>query len=126
MGLTSCKAENLPLKKVRFNRKKHKVAPWMTYGILESINKRDELQAKLWKLNPRSPAYEELELKLKRFSATLQTCRRKAKLDFYKKDFEKRKDNIRDTWKGINNILNRKNANSDFPTHLVVDGKIIS
>merc|ERR1712004_362398 len=39
---------------------------------------------------------------------------------------EKRKDNIRDTWKGINNILNKKNANSDFPTHLVVDGKIIS
>ena len=51
---------------------------------------------------------------------------RKKGVHFYKKDFEKRKDNIRDTWKGINNILNRKNANSDFPTHLVVDGKIIS
>ena len=80
--LTSCKAENLPLKKVRFNRKKHKVAPWMTYGILESIKKRDELQAKLWKLNPRSPTYEELELELKRFSATLQTCRMKSKVRF--------------------------------------------
>ena len=124
--LTSCKAENLPLKKVRFNRKKHKIAPWMTYGILESINKRDDMLANLWKLNPRSPTYEELDLKLKRFSALLQTCRRKAKLDYYKKDFEKRKDNIRDTWKGINNILNRKNAKSDFPTHLVVDGKIVS
>ena len=124
--LISCKAENLPTKKIRFNRKKHKIAPWMTYGILESINKRDELQAKLLKLNPRSPNYEELEMKLKRYTSVLQTCRRRAKADFYKKDFEKRKDSIRDTWKGINNILNRKNNNSQFPTHLVVDGKVIS
>lgn len=124
--LISCKSENLPKKKVRFNRKKHKIAPWMTYGILKSINKRDSLHAKLLKLNPRSPMYDELAEKLKKYSSVLQTCRRKAKADYYKKDFEKRKDNIKETWKGINNILNRKDKNSQFPTHLVVDGRIVS
>ena len=124
--LVSCKAENLPKKKVRFNRKKHKIAPWMTYGILQSINKKDALHAKLLKMNPRSPSYDEIADKLKKYTSILQTCRRRAKADYYKKDFEKRKDSIKDTWKGINNILNRKDKNSQFPTHLVVDGKIIS
>ena len=124
--LSTCKTKHLPTKKVRFNRRKHKIAPWMTYGILKSINERDRLQIKLLKTNPRVPGYDEMEENLKKFNAILQTCRRKAKKDFYKKDFEKRKDSIRETWKGINNILNRKSKNSEYPTHLVCEGKIIS
>ena len=30
-------------KVVRFNRKKHKINPWLTAGILKSINSKDKL-----------------------------------------------------------------------------------
>ena len=30
-------------KLVRFNRKKHKINPWLTAGILKSINSKDKL-----------------------------------------------------------------------------------
>ena len=90
----------------------------MTYGILESINERDRLQNKLLKANPRAPGYDEMEENLKKFNAILQTCRRKAKKVFYKKDFEKRKDSIRETWKGINNLITINFARNDLKFHV--------
>ena len=123
--LMTCKEKNLPTKKVRFNRHKHKIAPWMTYGILESINKKDSMLAKLYKTNPRSSSYALLDDKLKMYSKVLQTLTRKAKISFYTQDFNKRKDSIKDTWNGINKLLNRKGKDNEFPTHLIVDGKIL-
>ena len=124
--LVQCKKNNLPTKKVRFNRYKHKIAPWITYGIIESIKTKDEMYSKLLTMCPRSRQYEVLENKIKKFSALLQTCRRNAKKDYYKKDFEKRKNSIKDTWKGINNVLQRKSKDSGYPSHLIVNGSIIS
>ena len=37
------KQECLKKKVVRFNRKKHKINPWLTAGILKSINSKDKL-----------------------------------------------------------------------------------
>ena len=36
--LSTVKDKHLPKKWVKFNRKKHKMAKWMTNGILKSIN----------------------------------------------------------------------------------------
>ena len=36
---------------VKFNRKKHKKAKWMTNGILKSINTKDKLYKKLVKMD---------------------------------------------------------------------------
>ena len=37
------KEQHLPKKVVRFDRKKHKINPWLTAGILKSINSKDKL-----------------------------------------------------------------------------------
>ena len=48
--LDKCIAHNFessfPEKKVRFNKYKHKISPWMTTGILKSIHRRDNLSNK--------------------------------------------------------------------------------
>ena len=49
--LTTVKDKYLPKKKVKFNRKKHKMAKWMTNGILKSINTKDKLYKKLVKMD---------------------------------------------------------------------------
>ena len=44
--LSTVKDKHLPKKCVKFNRKKHKMAKWMTNGILKSINTKDKLYKK--------------------------------------------------------------------------------
>ena len=41
------KQECLPKREVKFNRKKHKIKPWLTRGILNSINSKDKLYKRL-------------------------------------------------------------------------------
>ena len=45
--------ECFPTRVVKFNRKSHKISPWMTNGILKSINHRNRLYKNL---NPRAPS----------------------------------------------------------------------
>ena len=40
--IATAKDKHLPTKVVKFNRKKHKMAKWMTNGILKSINTKDK------------------------------------------------------------------------------------
>ena len=123
--LTQCKDKNLPTKRVRFDKYKHKVCDWITYGLMESIRKKDKLYVKLLKTNPRDPNYDSIEKKLNEYQTLIQTCKRKLNSDYYAAKFRKREGNIRGTWKGINEVLNRKGKASDYPTHLISNGKII-
>ena len=52
-------AKNLqfPKKTVKFNKKKHKNSKWMTYGILNSINKKNRLYKLLLKTDVNSDKY---------------------------------------------------------------------
>ena len=45
--LAETKQRILPRKRVKFNKKKHKKFPWMTNGILKSINSKDKLYKRL-------------------------------------------------------------------------------
>ena len=49
--LSTVKDKHLPNKWIKFNRKKHKMAKWMTNGILKSINTKDKLYKKLVKMD---------------------------------------------------------------------------
>ena len=45
-------------KVVKFNKKKHKKDPWITFAILKSVNKKNWLYKKLKKTNVNSENYE--------------------------------------------------------------------
>ena len=50
-------SNHLQEKVVRFNKKKHKRDPWMTYGILKSVNHNNKLHKELMKLNRNSTEF---------------------------------------------------------------------
>ena len=54
------KQQCLPKREVRFNRKKHKIKPWLTTGILNSINSKDKLYKKLVQTPKGLPIYADL------------------------------------------------------------------
>ena len=71
--LSTVKDKHLPKKMVKFNRKKHKKAKWMTNGILKSINTKDKLYNKLVKMDVDGNAqYTTLKKEFNIFKNTLR------------------------------------------------------
>ena len=123
--LVECKKKHMPTKQVRFNKRKHKATPWITYGIMESIKHKDKLLAKLYATNPNSNCYADREAELTEYCATLQKCKRQAKSLYYKSRFQKCCNNIKETWKNIDEVIKRNGNKSEFPTNFIHEGRII-
>ena len=111
---------------VRFNKYKHKICPWITYGILNSTRTRDRLYVKWKKLNPLSDKYKVLEKQFQEHVEILDKLIREAKIHFYKNDFDKVKSDIKKTWGKINEILNRSRKEGELPNYFFDGEKTIT
>ena len=111
---------------VKFNKYKHKICPWITYGILNSTRSRDKLYVKWKKLNPLSEKYAIFEDKFKKHIEILDKLIREAKINYYKNNFEKAKSDIKKTWNKINEILNRMNKKGELPTYFYDGDRVVS
>ena len=124
--LQETKEENLPQKTVKFNRYKHKINPWISYAIIKSIKRRDDMYANILKMKETDKKYKEKTELLKKHCSTLQKSIRTAKAKYYSEQFEKHKSDIKRTWKQINLILSRNGPKSEFPKYFLVDGKTVT
>ena len=57
-AITESMNAHLEKKIVKFNRKKHKKDPWMTYGILKSVNHKNKLYKNFMKINKDLPLFD--------------------------------------------------------------------
>ncbi len=108
---------HMPQKVIKYDKRKHKKSKWITQSIIKSINFRDNLYKNLKMTDPNSTEYATLKTNLKTFNNILKKSIRAIKKDYYETLFMKFKDDIRGTWKTINDILNktkRKKAFSQF------------
>ena len=116
---------NLPVKRVRFNKYKHKDSPWITQGIINSIRFRDNLYKKLKSTPSENPLYETLDQNLHVYNTMLRKNIRKAKLDYYNSLFTKFKDDIKKTWDTIKSVMKKTKNKKNIPECLIIDGKEI-
>ena len=100
--LSTAKNKHLPTKNVKFNRKKHKRAKWMTNGILKSINTKDKLYKNLVKMNMEDVQYTRLKAEFIHFKYTLRRSINAAKRLFYLKTFAHYRNDLKQTWSVIN------------------------
>ena len=84
-----------PVKFVRFNKHKHKISPWMTTDILNSIKFRDKLYVKWKKCPDTSPTHVLLENSYRSFCSILQKDIRSAKKSYYHRQFENYKNDMK-------------------------------
>ena len=124
--ITECKDTFLPCRTVKFNKKKHKVSPWISAGIIRSINFRDKLYKEL-KLCPHiSTEYNTKKNNLKVFNSILKKIIRNAKKMYYESQFEKHKNDTRKTWGLINTILNKKKTVKELPEFFKIRNRQIT
>lgn len=122
--LEKAKEKHLPVKTVKFKKRKHKIAPWITTGIIHSINYRDKLYKNLKKCDPSSSQFLDLKNNLKTYNSILRKSIRSAKLTFYHSEFVKFKRDTKRTWGVVQSVLNN-NAHclKEFPKYFVINGK---
>ena len=115
-----------PLKKNNKYKLKFKYKPWITLGLQKSIFVKNKLLANF--INKKDPILkEEFHTNYKKYRNLLSTLMKKIKQAYYDKYFERNRNNIKNTWKGIKSLISLKTVASSVPTVLSLDnGDIIT
>ncbi|MEE8341453.1 MAG: reverse transcriptase family protein, partial [Candidatus Neomarinimicrobiota bacterium] len=124
--LENARKEHLPLKKVKFNKRKHGKSNWITQGIIQSINFRDKLYKKFINTPITSMSYFMYKVQLDTFNKILKSTIRAAKQVYLRQVFEKCKNDMKKTWKSINYVLNRHKHISQLPETFMIKNSPIS
>ena len=115
-----------PTKRVKVNKYKHKLSPWITLGIIKSIEFRDQLYKQLKSTPTESYEYDRIKHNLKLYNGYLSHCIRCAKKDFYTREFDKYKNDIRKTWDTLKLVINKTKPKTQFPNHFLINNRIVT
>ena len=107
-ALTSLIHKYTKTQQVRPRKHRHKRNPWITQGLIKSIKHRDKLHLQMIKSIPNSAERIILKTNISTFNKILKKAIKEAKAIHYRNTFSKHKNNPKETWKEINNILHRK------------------
>ena len=116
---------HLPLKKISIKNFKRRFKPWITLGIITSIKKRNNIRSRFL----RAKSIENrtlLESQFKLYRNLLVTLIRKSKENHFRSFFSENTKNLRETWKGIRNIIEIKSKGDSFPTCILENGSSIT
>ena len=110
-----------PLKLLTIKENKQKTKPWLTQGLLKSLKTKD----KMYKKSIKTPSTEN-KFKFKQYRNKLNHLLRITKKIYYKSKFEAIKNNTRQTWALINEVINKKRSASILPDAFVHDNEEIT
>ena len=113
--------KNAPIKTLTTKEKKSKTKPWITKGIIKSINRKNKMYKKYVKTKNENIYKEYQKLRNK-----LSHIIRESKKEHYNKYFEDNKQNAKKMWSGINDLTNKKSDKRNNHIHLQIGDKIIS
>ena len=119
------KSKHLPIKRIKFNKYKHKNCRWITYGILKSIKTKDIIYKMLKQAHPANvEAFEVLKTTFNRYHNILRQSIKGATQIYYLRIFEKFKHDIKQTWSIIDETLHSKKKKS-FPRVFSHNGRFL-
>lgn len=107
-----------PLTKVKSNKRYFHKEPWMTKGLLKSANTKNKLLMKKMK-QPTDVNYNKYKIYLQTYNRIKKIIKR----NYYSQLVENQKNNIKQTWKTVNKILQKKNDKSSYPDTLTINNK---
>ena len=123
--LEQAKIRHIPKKIQRFNRRKHCIEPWMNKELLTLINKKND-KYRDWKSTNNDIEYETKKINFKTFERIVKENIKEAKRDYYFKTFTAHKNDLRKTWRTIDDTLNKKSNKSKFPSKFIVNNRTVT
>ena len=110
-------------KTVKFNRRKHKRDPWITFGILHSVNKKNQLYRTLKQTKMNLEIYETRKQRFNQYKYTLRKTIKEAKKKYFSNQFSRYEGNGKKTWQTIDNALHRKSCKT-IPDAISINAKL--
>ena len=123
--LEQAKIRHVPKKNQRFNRRKHCIEPWMNKELLTLINKKND-KYRDWKSTNNDIEYETKKINFKTFERIVKENIKEAKRDYYFKTFTAHKNDLKKTWRTIDDTLNKKSNKSKFPSKFLVNNRTVT
>ena len=100
--------KHIPRVEVRNQKKKHKRSKWLTNEILNSINTKDRLYKTLMQTDTDDvELFNRRKEEFKLYRTHLRKSIRNAKRTYFEHIFTQNKNDIKKTWKILNETLNR-------------------
>ena len=110
-----------PLKPLKVKNCKRLNSPWITKSLLVSVRKKNKLYRQLL----RSPN-QMRELQYKSYRNKVTHLIRIAKRHYYDQRFASAKNDLKETWKLINEVINKRKCRQPFPKSFRSDGSVIT
>ena len=117
---------HFPDKLVKYNKRRHKDKKWITYGIINSINKRDRMYRELKCLPHNDMRYPILKHNLSIFNVIIKKSIKEAKAMYYRKLFDQYKHDIKKTWMSISEVLNRSHRQRNPINSILINDNTVT
>ena len=98
--------------------KKEPKKPWITKGIVTSINKRDALYKKFIS-EKNIEKKENIHKKYKNYRNIICKLNKSSKQLHFRNFFQENIENLKKTWTGIKCLINRNGINADIPNNMM-------
>ena len=110
---------------IKFSKHKHSKSQWITKGIIRSIAYKDKLYIKLKQTPIDSEQYINHKTNFAIYKRILKKLICNAK-KHYQNRFEKCKNDIKQTWCAIKEVINQTSKKLEFSDHFLIDNKLIN
>ena len=115
----------MPLRKLTNREFKRRYKPWLSNGILNSINRKNKLFNKYSKMK-NSVLKQQIFNEYKTLRNSINELTRISKKSYYKSFFTEHNLNIKKIWQGIKEIVNINSKNNNTPTSIEVNNSFIT
>ena len=124
---TSCYADtspftNINIKKFTKNKLRFRSKSWITLGLQKSVSIKNSLFAKFIKSNDINQK-NEMHEKYKQYRNLISTLLKRSKRLYFTKFFNDNLNNLKNTWKGIKNLISLKNVSHSSPSSIYYKNK---
>ena len=114
-----------PLRKVTKKKLRFRSKPWKTLGLQKSISIKNSLFVKFIKSNDINQR-NEMHIKYKQYRNLISTLLKRSKRLYFTKFFNDNLNNLKNTWKGIKNLISLKTVSHSSPSSIYYNNKTVT
>ena len=125
ISIGDAQKKQIASKRFKYNKYRHKKCKWITFGLLKSIEFRDNLYRELKKTLIHSVDYMNKKFNLRTYNRIINRSKTYLKKRYHADKFHKNKNNIKVTWHLINEVL-ENNPIKNISTKFNINDKFIT
>ena len=114
-ALSKVKLTHMPKTTRRYNKRKDKKEKWMTNELLKQINKKNDMYVDWKTKSTTTEMYNNKKINFKTFEKIVNINIIETKRSYYHNTFRNYKNNMKKTWRIINETLGKTNQKNNLP-----------